>query len=446
MLQDEPDAAAVAQESDPLERVAVDDDEVGDLARLDRPDVVAEAERVRGRAGRGDERFAGAESMVGHLDELEAEVADRCPVVAGGDRDAGCIGRPERQVGLLEVVQCEVDQEVRPRRGRLGARRRPGVGAGVRGGGAGDAVEAAERRDEHLAGGGHALEQVGALVEVHAVLDGVDAGLDGDLGAVEAFGVGGDAMAHAVGLVDDRRDLLAGHLRGVGVLELDGARAGGHDLDEVGAAPELFADGAADVVGAVGLAVHVAEPAAAGGGGGDDPPAGEQPRAAERAVAHRLAGLEDEVAVGADVADRRDPHAQRRAQVGGQEVRARPGPERLGAGRRGGDVGVDVGVRVDEAGHERAAREVEDRDAVGGRVAGVADARDDAVLDEDGGAVAGRRAGAVEQTRVREVQGIGRRRGRCEERAEARGLDTAGIWGIAVDDHAPTLRIGSLTI
>ena len=88
------------------------------------------------------------------------------------------------------------------------------------------------------------------------MLDRVDAGLDRDLGAVEALGVGGHPVAHAVGLVDDRRDLLAGHLRGVGILELDRARAGGHDLDEVGAAPELLADGAAHVVGAVGLAVH----------------------------------------------------------------------------------------------------------------------------------------------------------------------------------------------
>src|SRR4029079_6837541 len=66
-------------------------------------------------------------------------------------------------------------------------------------------------------------------------------------------------------------------------------------------------------------------------------------------------------------------------------------------------------------------------------------ARDQAVLDEDGGALTNLRAGAVEQTRVRQPQRIDRRRGRCEERAEARGH-------AAIADHTPTVRVGSLTI
>ena len=59
----------------------------------------------------------------------------------------------------------------------------------------------------------------------------------------------------------------------------------------------------------------------------------EQARAAEGPVAHRLAGLEDEVAIGADVADRRDAAAQRLAQVGGEQVRV--GPRPAAARRRG---------------------------------------------------------------------------------------------------------------
>ncbi len=106
-------------------------------------------------------------------------------------------------------------------------------------------------------------------------------------------------------------------------------------------------------------------------------------------------------------------------------------------------MGIDMGVRVDEAGHERPAREIEDRDAVGCRVAGVADARDDAVLDEDGGALADRRAGAVEQTRVRQPQRLGRRPRRREERAETR---RAGLRDVTFADHAPTVRVESLTI
>ena len=49
-------------------------------------------------------------------------------------------------------------------------------------------------------------------------------------------------------LLDEHLDLLPGQLGGVGVLELDAARARRHDLDEVGAAAKLLAHGAADVV------------------------------------------------------------------------------------------------------------------------------------------------------------------------------------------------------
>ena len=103
----------------------------------------------------------------------------------------------------------------------------------------------------------------------------------------------------------------------------------------------------------------------------------EQPRAAERAVPHRLPRLEHEVAVGADVADRRDPHAAaRRAASAARKCAPVPGHSGSAPGAGAGTCGIDMRVRVDEAGHQRPAREVEDRDAVGCRVASVADARD----------------------------------------------------------------------
>ena len=189
----------------------------------------------------------------------------------------------------------------------------------------GHAVEAADRRHEHLAVARHALEQIGALVEVHAVLDRVDALLDRDLGARHALAVRGDAVAHAVRLLDEDAHLLARQLRGVGILELDRARAGRHDLDEVGAVAHLLAHRLADLVGAVGLAVHAGEEAAARAGGRDDPAAGEHARAVEGAVAHRLARLDEQVVVAADVAERRDAHAQQLAQTCATTCAAVPG-------------------------------------------------------------------------------------------------------------------------
>ena len=194
---------------------------------------------------------------------------------------------------------------------------------------AGHAVEAAERRHQHLAVARHALEQVGSLVEVHAVLDRVDALLDRDLGAGHALAVRRDAVAHAMRLLDQHAHLLARQLGGIGILELDRAGAGRHHLDEVGAVADLLAHGLADLVGAVGLAVHAGEEAPAGAGGRDDAAAGQHPRPGEGAVAHRLARLDEQIVVAADVAERRDAHAQQLAEDLRHHVRGGAGPDRL---------------------------------------------------------------------------------------------------------------------
>jgi hypothetical protein len=159
-----------------------------------------------------------------------AGVPERAPVVSRRDLHSGCSGGLQRQVGLLEVVVGELDEQRRPgRRGRLSGR----SGARLRLLAetdlvleAGDTVEAGQGGHQHLAVVRHPLEQVRALVQVHAVLDRVDALLDRDLGAVDPFGVGGDAVALAMGFLDQRRGLGATELRRVWVLE-QRAEAGG---------------------------------------------------------------------------------------------------------------------------------------------------------------------------------------------------------------------------
>ena len=234
------------------------------------------------------------------------------------------------------------------------------------------------------------------------MLDRVDAGLDRDLSAVEPFGVRRDAVAHPVRLVDDGRDLRARR----------SARGGSSSSTErapvvmtlTKSAPRRSCSRTARRTSSTPSASRymLGEPPAARSGRGDDPPACQQSRAAKRAVPHRLPRLEDEVAVGADVAQRRDAHAQGVAQRRGEEVRAGARPDRLRAGRRRRHVRVDVRMRVDEAGHQGAAAEVDDARAFRGTVAGVADPRDLAVDDQHGRAVAHGGAGAVEQPRVRQ--------------------------------------------
>ena len=68
-------------------------------------------------------------------------------------------------------------------------------------------VVAAERRHQHLPAGGHCLQQLGALVEVHAVLDRVHSVGDGRGGPVQALDVGGHPEAHPVSLVNDGGEL-----------------------------------------------------------------------------------------------------------------------------------------------------------------------------------------------------------------------------------------------
>ena len=203
------------------------------------------------------------------------------------------------------------------------------------------------------------VEMFRALVEVHPVLDGVHPVGDRRLASVEALGMGGDLVAHPMGLLDQRRELGIGELQRVGVLHLVRASAGRHDLDEVGPGADLLAHGAAHVVGAVGLPVHVAVEAAPWCRRRNDLAASEHARAPKGPVAHRLAGFLWPDALRPDDADRRDAEPQAVAELGLQEMRRGSRQHLLGAAEGRRRVARRVRVRVDETGKEHAALEVD---------------------------------------------------------------------------------------
>ena len=191
------------------------------------------------------------------------------------------------------------------------------------------------------------------------------------------------------------------------------ARAGGHELDEVGAAAKLLADGPAHVVGAVGLAVHGGEDRAARRGRGDDPPARQDPRPLDDPEPDRLAQRDRLVVVAADVANAWSlrPRAAPARSWPARSTRARvgAGSSPLSGGRRteawaAADVARQVGVGVDQPRHHRAAVEVEP--AVDGR-GGYLD--DSPVLDPHRRLLERGAAGAVDHARVGENHMLGDR-------------------------------------
>ena len=79
-----------------------------------------------------------------------------------------------------------------------------------------DVVEGGESGHEGLSVLGHLPQQGRLAVQGEAVLDGVHAFFDGEARTFQAFGVGGDPLAEAVGLLHDGADLFAGELGGLG--------------------------------------------------------------------------------------------------------------------------------------------------------------------------------------------------------------------------------------
>ncbi len=120
------------------------------------------------------------------------------------------------------------------------------------------------------------------------MLDGVRARCDRRLAPIQPLGMRGDPEPHPVLLAGHGPKLGLRQLERAGILQLVGAGAGGHNLDEVRPGPDLLANRPPHIVRPVGFAVHVAVKPPAGRGGRDDLPAGQDARAAERAVTHRL--------------------------------------------------------------------------------------------------------------------------------------------------------------
>ncbi len=196
--------------------------------------------------------------------------------------------------------------------------------------------------------------------DLRAVFDGIEPGSHGVLDADRADGVGGDASVPLVRLVGRGLELLERERREVGTHAGGEHAAGGDDLDGLGAAPHLLANGAADVLRAVDLV-------------------GEGPVAVPARDRQCAAGRHDGRPVGRSVVDRRRERtrvAGRSAEIadGGHSVLelAAPVPERLhrGQGVVAGDlqalglevpsaVEAQVHVAVDEAGRERPAGAVD---------------------------------------------------------------------------------------
>ena len=209
--------------------------------------------------------------------------------------------------------------------------------------------------------GGDAL-----VVDVGAVLDGVDAGLRGPEDALRSVGVRGDLAAEAVRVGDDGLELFHGVLAGLGVVAFGEDAAGGGDFDEVGAVLDVFADLVLDGGDAVGygfamdvvlvrekVLVHVAAGDAEGG------TADLHVRAGDVAGVDLVAEGDVGKGVGADVADGGEAGFEGDLGV----FNADDGL--FGRGHRELEVGIEVvghgevGVDVDEAGHDGVFREVD---------------------------------------------------------------------------------------
>jgi hypothetical protein len=170
-------------------------------------------------------------------------------------------------------------------------------------------------------------------------------------------------------------------------------RTGDDELDQVGAAGDELADLLAGVGGrpddpepqvrrqgdVAGQAGHLATAA----GRGDVGAGALHSRASQPARVDRVAQRDvDERAIRADVANRREPGVERGPGV------ADAGHRLLGGARRGRGhacelhVADQVAVAVDEPGQDGEAGQVEDADAVGGRLAVAEDRLDRAVGDE----------------------------------------------------------------
>ena len=230
------------------------------------------------------------------------------------------------------------------------------------------------------------------------MLDGVDAGADGDFGAGGAVGVGGGLAAEGVSFGDQGVEFGLGELRRIDVVGEREHAAGGAGLDHVGAVFDVVAHGQAGLVRAVDDAVGDAGFAAedvgreAGGGvavpaGGADGVDGDQhARAGNLAGGDGVAQADIDEIARSHIADRREAGHQGAAHdIDGIQRALRDvfleGVQFLDAVVALVWVG-EVRVRIDEAGQEGGVAEIDGFGAGGNRRLG-ADGDDLAVGDHD---------------------------------------------------------------
>ena len=396
--QHQPALRGVGEHGDVGEGIAIHYEQVGELPGGDAADVL-EAAHGRGGARSRDHRLLARQPGLGEAHELVGVGAVRVRVEAHDDRDAGCARRGDGRVGILAQALGLLDEH-------------RGEAAGLH---LGDEIEDAQRGHERDAPFGHAGQQVGCAVQLLTVLDRVDAGFHREPDAGESLGVGSDAKALPVRLLDDRLELGGRHLRWLHGLARHRQRPRRHDLDQVGALLDLLAHCLAHLVGPVGLAVHVGEEPATGRRGGDDLAAQHEARPGAQLRTDRAAQREQLTAVGAEVARGRDAAGEHRARGIRLTVRAHVRLVRELAARRGREAdAAEVDVRVDQSRQDRAARDV-DRCESGRHGATVGDRGDHACLDQHARAHARLAAAAVEDTAADQGEpAVARRRSAVE--------------------------------
>jgi predicted dithiol-disulfide oxidoreductase (DUF899 family) len=185
-LQHQGDARGVLQQAHVAERVAGDDEEIGELALFDGADIALHAETLGGPAGRRTQclqrRQPGFDQALDLHRVLRMTVS--AGVGSGGDLDAGGEGPPQALGVMLLQVLCPL---ANMRQGRF-------------------AVIFVDRegRHEEDAALGHLVERFRLLVEITAVLDRIDAGLDRDAQPTTAQRVAHHAAIERVRLVGQR--------------------------------------------------------------------------------------------------------------------------------------------------------------------------------------------------------------------------------------------------
>ena len=381
------------------ERVAVNHQEVGELAFLQRADLVLHAQRQRCVGGARADRLHGAQAPVGHqvlhLAGVPFAVGDRAlaAVGAGDDGDPLAMGAGDDGGEVFDLILVGVEDEV-------GAAE---IGA---------PIKRVRQKREGRNQGGRVAEEHGQVIvrHVRSVDDPVEAGADGIGRRAARAGMDGADLAEAVGDLGDGAQIVEADA--AGKLRLAGQHVAVardlHDIDTVLDLAARLRDHLVPRVAEHGerrfWVLHPRRPGRADRVvGGDVAPGRGHARPLDQAGVNGVANGYRDVPGRAGVGERGNTGAQHLARVVGGAQRpvlhARVEIELL----ERQDVAVgDMAVAVDHARHDRAAGGVDGpvaAESLGrGRDLPVgADLADAVALHQHRDAVLRRRAGPVEQ-------------------------------------------------